>query len=129
SVSWRRPREATSWPPIQTSPEVGSMSLRRQRMKVDLPLPDSPITTKNSPRSSDMETPLTAVTAPLSSACATEAGSLVSTRTPLGAKTFHRLFTCRTGWFMAVSLMSSSLLAVGHLPRWSLQRFEDAGGD
>src|SRR5690554_1187012 len=128
SVSWRWPREATSWPPIQTSPEVGSMSLRRQRMKVDLPLPDSPITTKNSPRSSVMETFLTAVTAPFSSAWATEAGSLVSTRTPLAAKTFHRLLTRRTGWFMAVSLMSSSLPEVGRLPPRSLQRFEDAGG-
>ena len=44
-----------SMPSIITSPRVGSMSRARQRTNDDLPLPDSPITTKVSPRPTSKE--------------------------------------------------------------------------
>jgi len=42
-----------SSPSINTLPPVGSISLFRQRMRVDFPLPESPITTNVSPSSTE----------------------------------------------------------------------------
>ena len=40
---------ATSWPSTRTLPAVGVINRLRQRTRVDLPLPDSPMTTTISP--------------------------------------------------------------------------------
>ena len=54
-----RPR---SRPPTRMRPDVGSSSLRRSRMIVDLPEPEAPTTKTNSPLSITNETPSSAVT-------------------------------------------------------------------
>ena len=51
-----------SCPSITTSPAVGSISRVRQRTRVDLPDPDSPITTKTSPGATSNDTSLTPTT-------------------------------------------------------------------
>ncbi len=47
SSRWWRP--TIFWPSIRISPLVGSLSRFRQRMRLDLPLPDRPMTTRISP--------------------------------------------------------------------------------
>src|SRR5882757_1358728 len=60
----RGARSVTSRSPIQISPEVTSSSPASIRRSVDLPQPDGPTRTKNSPSWMSRETPSTAVTAP-----------------------------------------------------------------
>ena len=54
--SSRIERPSTSTPSMRISPSVGSISRLRWRISVDLPEPDRPITTKVSPRSTEIET-------------------------------------------------------------------------
>src|SRR5665213_2788375 len=57
-------RSVTSRSPIQISPEVTSSSPAIILRSVDLPQPDGPTMTRNSPSKMSRETPSTAVTAP-----------------------------------------------------------------
>ena len=54
-----------SCPPIVTLPWVGSISRVSSRTSVDLPEPESPITTNTSPGRTSNETSLTATTQPV----------------------------------------------------------------
>ncbi len=54
----------TSWSLIETLPWVGSISRVRQRTRVDLPEPESPITTNTSPGATSKETSRTPTTQP-----------------------------------------------------------------
>nr|BFE87330.1 hypothetical protein GCM10020093_099310 [Planobispora longispora] len=73
----------TSSPAIEISPAVGSISRVRQRTRVDLPLPDRPITTNTSPGRTEKLTSLTAATHPVlarSAAGSSAASGLPRTR-------------------------------------------------
>src|SRR5690625_2211624 len=78
----------------QTSPDVGSINLRRQRISVDFPLPERPMMTHISPRLTEKLTSRTAGTAPASSPSDNAPASWTSTVLPSGVYTFHRFFTC-----------------------------------
>ena len=53
-----------SWPSMTTCPEVAGISPVRQRTRVDLPEPDSPMTTKTSPGATSKLTSRTAAVQP-----------------------------------------------------------------
>ena len=97
---WRRmssssslPAAVTSVAPMCTVPAVGSMSRVRQRTRVDLPLPDSPITTKTSPGATVKLTSRMATTQPVfasSSARGRSTSGVPTTRAALAPNTFHK---------------------------------------
>ena len=60
-----RSRAITSRPSISIAPAVGSISRISVRTSVDLPEPESPMTTKTSPGQTSSETSLTATTLPV----------------------------------------------------------------
>ena len=57
-------RSLTRWPSNSMSPEVMSSSPATSRSSVDLPQPDGPTKTMNSPSSISRSTPLITSTAP-----------------------------------------------------------------
>ena len=89
-----------SSPSKSTWPAVGSTSRVRQRTNVDLPEPESPITTKTSLRRTVKETSRTAATQPVRAlSCGLESSvssTLSTTRCGFGPKTFHRPRMSRT---------------------------------
>ena len=89
-----------SSPSKTTSPAVGSISRVRQRTSVDLPEPESPMTTKTSPGATSKPTSRTAAVQPVlfrSSALGSFASSEPTIFSGLGPKTFQRLRTEMTG--------------------------------
>ena len=62
SGTFERLRRPRSRPPTMMRPPVGSTSLSRRRISVDLPEPDAPTTNTNSPLSMTNETPSRALT-------------------------------------------------------------------
>jgi len=90
-----------SSPSKTTSPAVGSISRVRQRTSVDLPEPDSPITTKTSPGATSNDTSRTAAVhraRSRSSRRDSPASSVeLGTRSAFGPNTFHRFRTEITG--------------------------------
>src|SRR5262245_44026874 len=86
----------TSRSPMRTVPAVGSMSLVRQRTRVDLPLPDKPITTNTSPGATSKSISRTATTFPVlacSSRRGRSAAGVPTMRWGRGPKTFHNPLT------------------------------------
>jgi hypothetical protein len=84
----------TSAPLTRICPRVGSTSRDRQRINVDLPLPDSPMTTKISPSITSSDTLRTASTWPVCSNTALRviSGVVCSAMcAAAGPNTFHRL--------------------------------------
>src|SRR6185369_12215249 len=84
-----------SSPSRRISPKVGSMRRVKQRISVDLPLPDRPITTKISPGATSNETSRTAIVEPVRSR-KSWLDSSVGGDTSLpsaGPKIFQRLWT------------------------------------
>ena len=83
----------TSTSPMRTVPTVGSISRVRQRISVDLPLPDNPMTTKTSPGTTSMSMSRIATTLPVcASSClrGRSASSEPTIRSGFGPYTFHR---------------------------------------
>ena len=82
----------TSWPAISILPAVGSISRMSVRTSVDLPDPDSPMTTKTSPGQTSSDTSLTATTQPVFALCSARGRSASGEPTSFsgfGPKTFH----------------------------------------
>ena len=91
---------ATSRSPISTWPAVGSISRVRHRTSVDLPEPDSPITTKTSPGATSKETSLTAAMQPVFSSISARlmsASGVPMIWSAFGPKTFQRSLTASAG--------------------------------
>ena len=89
-----RRRPAGPRPRAAPDPEVGSTSRVRQRTSVDLPEPDSPMTTKTSPGATSKLTSRTAAVQPRCSISSrrdsAQAAASLRHRRRLGPKTFHR---------------------------------------
>ncbi len=66
---------STSSPSINTSPAVASISRVTVRIRVDFPLPDSPMTTNTSPGATSNETSRTAATQPVFSSSSARGSS------------------------------------------------------
>src|SRR5450755_827356 len=82
-----------SSPSRSTSPAVGSISRVRQRTRVDLPLPDRPITTNTSPWATSKVTSRTATVVPVlacSSAVGRSASGVPTILCSAAPKIFHR---------------------------------------
>ena len=90
----------TSSPSMRTVPDVGSINRDRQRINVDLPLPDRPITTNVSPRSTSNDIDRTAtvwpVTAWISWRDAPAVAMSIARRWSPFPNTFHRSATSTT---------------------------------
>ncbi len=96
---WRRSSRSsselapvTSWSPIRTVPAVGSISRISVRTSVDLPEPDSPMTTNTSPGQTSIEMSRTAATQPVfsrSSARERSASGVPTTLSAFGPNTFQ----------------------------------------
>src|SRR5215213_5412156 len=91
----------TSSPWNQISPAVGSISRVRHRTSVDLPEPDSPMTTKTSPGATEKLRSQTAATQPVlflsSLRDMPDSSADRGTWSALAPNTFHRLRTSITG--------------------------------
>ncbi len=79
---WRGARSVTSRPPIEMLPSVTSSSPAIIRRSVDLPQPDGPTSTMNSPSPTVSETPSTART-PFGNSLATRSSTIFPTSHPL----------------------------------------------
>jgi hypothetical protein len=91
----------TSWPTISIFPAVGSMRRMSVRTRVDLPEPESPMTTKTSPGHTSSDTSLTATTQPVFSRCSARGRSASGDPTslsPFGPKTFQTPSARIAGW-------------------------------
>src|SRR5947208_2764587 len=83
----------TSCSPMRTEPAVGSISRVRHRTRVDLPLPDRPMTTNTSPEATSNDTSRTAMTVlcfAFNSAGASSLSGLPMIWRARGPKTFQR---------------------------------------
>ena len=107
NVSRRSARRAfwsassTSAPRNRICPAVGSISRVRQRMSVDLPEPERPMTTNTSPGATSKLTSRTAATHPVARVSSAPSRAVYSrdaaTSRARGPNTFHRLRTEITG--------------------------------
>src|SRR5690606_11303501 len=98
-----------SVPSSTTEPAVGSMSRVRQRIRVDLPDPERPMTTKISPGSTSKETSRTATVHPVASRTVSRSWrsySLPMMPSAFLPKIFHRLRTENFGSGALLSCVS-----------------------
>ena len=117
SRSWFSSASVTFSPPMMMVPAVGSMSRVSSRTSVDLPDPESPITTKTSPGFTSKDTSFTAATQPVlacSSLRGRSASGVPMILSALGPKIFQSPVD-RQGGVAVRGRLRGSCLCVGHL--------------